>query len=105
MIQISVGLTGRDVIEMAKKTPLRRCIGCGEMIAKKDMLRVVKTKENEIHLDATGKENGRGAYLHINNACFEKAVKSRGLERSFRMSIDPVIYETLGKEMINLEQK
>lgn len=90
---------------MAKKTPLRRCIGCGEMIAKKDMLRVVKTKENEIHLDATGRENGRGAYLHADIGCFEKAVKTRGLERSFRMTIDPEIYDLLGKEMINLEQK
>ena len=47
---------------MAKKTPLRKCVGCGEMIAKKDMLRVIKTKDNKIKLDPTGKENGRGAY-------------------------------------------
>lgn len=89
---------------MAKKTPLRKCIGCGEMIAKKDMLRIIKTKENEIKLDLTGKENGRGAYLHFDTGCFEKAVKSKGLERSFKMSIDADIYNKLGKELMDVEQ-
>lgn len=88
---------------MAKKTPLRKCVGCGEMIAKKEMLRVIKTKEGDVKLDLTGKENGRGAYLHLDKGCFEKAVKSRGLERSFKMSIDPAIYEKLEKEMIDIE--
>lgn len=90
---------------MAKKTPLRKCIGCGEMIAKKDMLRIIKTKDNEIKLDPTGKENGRGAYLHFNRDCFDQAVKSKGLERSFKMSIHADIYESLGKELMDIEQK
>jgi hypothetical protein len=90
---------------MAKKTPLRKCVGCGEMIAKKDMLRVIKTKEGEIKLDPTGKENGRGAYLHLDRGCFDKAVKSKGLERSFKMSIDPSIYERLEKEMTDIDTK
>ncbi len=88
---------------MAKKTPLRKCVGCGEMIAKKEMLRVVKTKDNDILLDLTGKLNGRGAYLHLSKSCFEKAVKSKGLERSFKMSIEPEIYEKLGEEMMDIE--
>lgn len=88
---------------MAKKTPLRKCIGCGEMIAKKDMLRIIKTKDNEIKLDPTGKENGRGAYLHFNRNCFDQAVKSKGLERSFKMSIQTDIYERLGKELMDIE--
>lgn len=88
---------------MAKKVPLRKCVGCGEMIAKKSMIRVIKTKEGNIKLDPTGKENGRGAYLHFDKECLEKAVKSKGLERSFKMSIDPVIYENLKKEMIDIE--
>lgn len=90
---------------MAKKTPLRRCIGCGEMIAKKDMLRIIKTKENEIKLDPTGKENGRGAYLHFNEECYEKAIKSKGLERSFKMSINADIYKKLSEELMDIEQK
>lgn len=89
---------------MAKKTPLRKCVGCGEMIAKKEMLRVVKTKDNEIMLDLTGKLNGRGAYIHLNKACFDKAVKSKGLERSFKMSIEPDVYDKLSEEMMDIEQ-
>lgn len=90
---------------MAKKTPLRKCVGCGEMIAKRDMLRVVKTRENEIKLDPTGRENGRGAYLHFDAGCFEKAVKSKGLERSFKMSIDADVYKKLGEELMDVERK
>lgn len=90
---------------MAKKTPLRKCIGCGELIAKKDMLRVIKTKDNVIKLDPTGKENGRGAYLHFSRECFRQAVKSKGLERSFKMSIDADIYDKLGKELMDIGTK
>ncbi|MBE5925221.1 MAG: YlxR family protein [Lachnospiraceae bacterium] len=88
---------------MAKSIPLRKCVGCGEMISKKDMIRVVKTKDNIIKLDLSGKENGRGAYIHKDKLCLEKAVKSKGLERSFKMSISPEIYESLEKELIDLE--
>ena len=63
-----------------KKIPLRQCIGCGEMKSKKEMIRVIKTAEGEILLDATGRKNGRGAYLCPSMECFKKAVKGRGLE-------------------------
>ncbi len=89
---------------MAKKTPLRKCVGCGEMISKKEMLRIVKTKDNIIELDSTGKKNGRGAYLHFNIECFQKAVKSKGLERSLKTSIAPDIYDKLSKELVDIEQ-
>ena len=46
-----------------KKVPMRKCVGCGEMKSKKEMMRVLKTAENEIVLDTTGRKNGRGAYL------------------------------------------
>ena len=62
-----------------KKIPLRQCIGCGEMKSKKEMIRVIKTAEDEIMLDATGRKNGRGAYLCPSMECLKKAVKSRGL--------------------------
>ena len=88
---------------MAKKTPLRKCIGCGEMIPKKEMIRIVRMKEGEIKCDVTGKENGRGAYLHLDKECFDKAVKSRGLERSFKMSIGKDVYDRLQKELMDIE--
>ena len=85
-----------------KKIPMRQCIGCGEMKSKKEMIRVIKTAENEILLDATGRKNGRGAYLCPSMECMQKAIKTRGLERSFKMAIPAEVYETLEKEMEEL---
>ena len=73
------------------------------MKSKKEMIRVLKTAENEIVIDATGKKNGRGAYLCYSRECFEKAVKSRGLERSLKMSIPKEVYERLREELDALE--
>ena len=53
----------------SKKVSLRRCTGCGNMMNKKDLIRVIKTKENEIFLDITGKKNGRGAYICCSSEC------------------------------------
>lgn len=86
-----------------KKVPMRKCVGCGEMKSKKEMIRVLKTAEDTFVLDATGKRNGRGAYLCFSKECFEKAVKTRGLERSFKQSIPKEVYEKLEKEMDSLE--
>ena len=88
-----------------KKIPLRQCIGCGEMKSKKEMIRVIKTAEGEILLDATGRKNGRGAYLCPSMECFKKAVKCRGLERSFKMAIPREVYETLEKEMEEIDRQ
>ena len=87
-----------------KKIPLRQCIGCGEMKNKREMIRVIKTPEGEILLDATGRKNGRGAYLCPSGECLKKAVKNKGLERSFKMAIPKEIYENLEKEMETLGQ-
>lgn len=85
-----------------KKVPLRQCIGCQEMKSKKEMIRVIKTAEDEIMLDATGRKNGSGAYLCPSMECLRKAVKGKGLERSFKMAIPKEVYETLEKEMEEL---
>ena len=85
-----------------KKVPLRQCMGCQEMKSKKELIRVIKTAEDEIMLDATGRKNGRGAYLCPSMECLKKAVKGKGLERSFKMAIPKEVYETLEKEMEEL---
>ncbi len=82
---------------------MRKCVGCGEMKNKKEMIRVIKTQENEFLLDATGKKNGRGAYLCNSAECLEKAVKSKGLERSFKTNIPKEVYEQLQEEMNHIE--
>ncbi|MDO4296049.1 MAG: YlxR family protein [bacterium] len=85
-----------------KKIPLRQCVGCGEMKSKKEMVRVIKTPEGEILLDATGRKNGRGAYVCPSLDCLKKAEKQHGLERSFKMAIPQEVYESLKKEMEEL---
>ena len=82
-----------------RKVPMRKCVGGGEMKSKKEMMRVLKTTDEEFVLDATGKKNGRGAYLCFSKECFDKAVKSKGLERSFKQAIPKEVYESLEKEM------
>ena len=86
----------------AKKVPQRQCVSCGEMKNKKEMIRILKTPEGSFTLDTTGRKNGRGAYLCPCMECFRKAVKGRGLERSFKMAIPKEVYETLEKEMEQL---
>lgn len=90
---------------MIKKVPLRQCIGCGEMKNKKEMLRVIKTPEDEFCLDITGKKNGRGAYLCKQQECLQKAIKNKGMERSFKMSIPKEVYDTLTEEFKNIDSK
>ena len=87
------------------KTPLRQCTGCREMKSNKEMIRVLKTPENEIVLDATGRKNGRGAYVCLSQECLEKAVKSRGIERSLKMAVPAEVYEDLKKELANIEKQ
>ena len=88
---------------MAKKIPLRQCVGCGEMKGKKDMMRVLKTVEGDICLDVIGKKNGRGAYVCKNAECLKLSRKNKGLERSFKMSIPKEVYDALEEEFENLE--
>lgn len=90
---------------MAKKIPMRQCVGCGSMKNKKDMMRVLKTAENDIVLDVTGKKNGRGAYLCISRECLKNARKNKGLERSFKISIPNDVYDSLEKEFDEGESK
>lgn len=75
------------------------------MKSKKEMIRVIRTAEGEFVLDATGKKNGRGAYICPDKECLNKAVKNRGLERSFKQAIPKEVYESLEKEMDQLESK
>ena len=85
-----------------KKVPLRQCIGCGETKSKKEMIRILKTESEGIILDATGRKNGRGAYICPSADCLRKAVKTRGLDRSFKTQVPAQVYETLEKEMEQL---
>ncbi len=84
---------------MGKVEPLRKCLGCDEMIGKKGLLRIVRSKEGEISLDLTGKKNGRGAYICKSSECFKKAVKKKSLERSLKCKIGGEVYGQLEAEI------
>jgi predicted RNA-binding protein YlxR (DUF448 family) len=84
---------------MNKKIPMRQCIGCREMKPKRELIRILKNKQQELSVDRTGKKNGRGAYICPSMDCFHLAIKQKGLERSFQMSIPPEFYTVFQKEM------
>ena len=88
---------------MSKKIPQRQCVGCREMKDKNQCLRIVKSSENKIEIDLTGKKNGRGAYLCKSKECMEKALKNNSLERSFHVAIPDEIKSELLKEMERIE--
>ncbi len=84
---------------MNKKLSLRKCTGCLEMKEKHTLLRIVKIKD-EYKLDLSLKMDGRGAYICKNLKCFEKALKTKGLERSFKSQIPKDIYNIIRNELI-----
>lgn len=90
---------------MSKTIPQRQCVGCREMKNKKDLIRVLKTADEDIIIDATGRKNGRGAYLCKAKECFQKAVKNNGLERSLKCRIPSEIVKALEEEMEQIEAR
>lgn len=84
-----------------KKIPMRMCLGCNEMKPKKELVRVVRSKEGEISLDLTGKKSGRGAYICRNAECLKKARKARRFEKSFSCMISDEIYDGMEAELDN----
>ena len=78
-----------------KNIAQRTCMGCHEKKDKKDLIRIVKNKENQISIDKTGKAQGRGAYICDDINCLEKIIKSKRLERIFEMKISEEIYNDL----------
>lgn len=82
-----------------KHIPQRMCSGCSEMKPKKELVRIVRTKEGEISLDLTGKKAGRGAYICNDVECLKKARKARRLEKSFSAQIPNEVYDELERQI------
>lgn len=78
-----------------KRQPQRTCMGCNAKKDKREFIRIVKNKENEINIDKTGKMEGRGAYICDNIECLERLIKTKRLEKVFDMKISEEIYENL----------
>ena len=77
------------------KTPLRKCLVTHERLTKNELIRVVKTKDGEVFVDESGKANGRGAYIMLNEQVIKKAKKRKVLNKVFETDVDDAIYERL----------
>ncbi|MCF8010791.1 MAG: YlxR family protein [Clostridiales bacterium] len=85
-----------------KKIPQRMCVGCQQVKPKKEMIRVVRTPEDNVEIDFKGKLSGRGAYLCLSSECFKQAYKAKRLEKNLNVTIPPEIYEEL---LAKIEEK
>ncbi|MFD2613046.1 RNase P modulator RnpM [Paenibacillus gansuensis] len=86
-----------------RKIPLRKCVACQEMMPKKELIRIVRTPDEQILIDLTGKKSGRGAYLCGKVSCFKLAKKSKALDRALKQPVSPEIYDQLEQEFIRVE--
>ncbi|MEG0771215.1 MAG: YlxR family protein [Clostridia bacterium] len=86
-------------MQTEKKLPQRLCMGCNTPKPKKELIRIVKTKDGEITIDETGKKSGRGAYICKDVKCFNKIKKSKRLEKALKTTISDEIYECLEKSL------
>ncbi len=78
---------------IVKKVPERKCMGCNEKRSKKELVRVVRLPDGNVELDVTGKKNGRGAYICPKISCYEKALKTKRLERCLETPIPDTVYQ------------
>ncbi|MEB3101121.1 RNase P modulator RnpM [Ferviditalea candida] len=89
----------------ARRVPLRKCVACQEMMPKKELIRIVRTPQEEVMIDLTGKKSGRGAYLCGKVACFKLAKKNRALDKALKHEVSPEIYEQLELDFIRVEDE
>ena len=80
---------------------MRKCMGCQEVKDKRELIRVVRDPQGQVSLDFTGRKAGRGAYICPQEACLNKAIKTKALERSLEVSIDATLYEAMRSELKN----
>lgn len=88
-----------------KKIPMRMCLGCQEMKPKRELIRIVRNKENETSVDFTGKKSGRGAYICKSITCFDKARRGRKIEKAFEASISEDIYDILRRQLEEMDDQ
>lgn len=84
---------------MQKKIPQRQCLGCREMKAKRDLIRVVRSPDGEVSIDFKGKKSGRGAYVCPSMECLKKAIRNKAIERALEVQVPEELYNELMKEM------
>lgn len=88
-----------------KKVPMRQCTGCGERKEKKELIRIIRTPEEAIDVDFTGRKKGRGAYICNSVECLQLARKKKSLERSLKTTIPEAVYQELEEEIRKNEDR
>jgi len=88
-----------------KKIPMRSCVGCMESKTKNELIRILKTPENDVVIDITGRQNGRGAYICHKVECLKRARKTKALERSLSIQIPDEIYADIERQMLEFETR
>ena len=78
-----------------KRTPQRTCVGCGSVISKRELVRIVRGADGTVRPDPTGRKPGRGAYLHADRPCWDVAIKKKRLEKSLKVSLSAQDMEAL----------
>lgn len=86
-----------------KRIPQRTCIACRQEEGKRSLLRLVRTGEGVV-LDVTGKKAGRGAYVHPQRSCWERALRTSLLQRALRMNITSENLQILSQSFAELLQ-
>jgi len=84
---------------MAIKLPQRTCVVCRNETFKRELVRIVRSKEGEISVDFTGKKSGRGAYVCKCKECVQKLITGKLLNRAFKMEVTQEVYQNLTKEL------
>ena len=87
------------------KVPIRRCIGCMESKPKRELVRIVASKEGDVRLDPSGKANGRGAYLCPAPDCLAKAKKKNAFARNLNISVKEQDMLLIEQEIDRLSNK
>ncbi|HSJ38420.1 MAG TPA: YlxR family protein [Planococcus sp. (in: firmicutes)] len=90
---------------LQKKIPLRKCVATGEMHPKKEMIRIVRSKEGEVSVDLTGKKSGRGAYVSKSEAAIAAAKKKKVLDKQLEVQVPEEIYEELLRVVLREQLK
>ncbi|MGL5694500.1 MAG: RNase P modulator RnpM [Peptostreptococcaceae bacterium] len=86
-------------MQKIKKVPQRKCIVCQDRESKRELMRIVKNKDGEIYIDKTGKASGRGAYICKSVECLQKAIKTKALNKAFKIEVSDEVYEKLLAEL------
>lgn len=92
------------MVNSKKKVPMRKCVATGEMRPKKELVRIVRSKEGEVSIDLTGKKSGRGAYLSKDKEAVQLAKKRNILSKQLETQVDDAIYDELN-DLIEKENR